>query len=1403
MRRLTLFLLFSILTAGTALASEFNLNSRRISVQDGLSGNTINELVQDGDGYVWMATNNGLSRFDGYSTVNYTSLSSDDRRRLEARIGRIVYDGGQGLLWMRTATFMNVCYDLAEGRFVDWTARGDELRQLNKFFLSRHRGMFFFGYGFGLRRTQRKDGRFLLTDYKAADGQLPSDEVLMLLEDEAQNIWAATDRGVARLGTDELMHHHLKGQAIVDAATAAGRTFFLSTTGVATVLDGEGREVLRSQLPASVGKVGKVNISFVWQGRWMLFTPTGTLAMDTKSGAWSREQGAAAIAGGLNQGQLPGYHFVANQQGRLLVFPDEGPCTAMDLIPNARFASMVGRKFHVATDAEGRLFIATYGNGLFVWNPATGQRRHFTAEDPNPIIRSNYLTCIMADRQGGIWVGSEATGAYCLSVMTGTTANYVLPEPTHQGDWANAVSAVGQRRDGTIIIGTREGGIYEYDRGEGTMRKTDTRQANVTSLFVDGDHRLWIGTNGEGLLAGWQLYSKDDATYHLPENKITDILQDREGRIWIATRDGGLLMTQPRHAAQQGQPLSFSQYLNAEMNESRLHDIELDPQGVLWIASNNGIYRLDTRQPHISEASFKRYNATNGRFPANEIFTLHYSPADSSLWVGAAGLGAVKCRFDEQGDQLLMTPVTTRHGLANNNVYSLAEDAYGYIWAGTEEGISRINTRNNIVNNYQPSPVLQGNVATENCVLTTPDGTLLFGTNYGLITMVPEPDQPTATALRARITDLRQDGRSVSVFFSNFNYSNVQASLYQYYLEGLEEDWRPMTVDHQADYQQLAPGHYVFHLRSLGSDNEWQQETTLGIDVPHPWYATWWAWLAYLSVAALFGWYVYRNWRERFRLHQQMKVGQQVNEFRLQFFTSITHEFRTPLAIIKGALDKLATDTGDQHALQTAQRGTKRLLKLVNQLMEFRKVSTGNLSLHPAQGDIIGFVKATCQDFWPIAQQKSIQTTFIPFARSHPMTFDRQVVETVVYNLVSNAIKYTPDGGSVQVRVKHDGGQIAIEVEDSGPGISRKQQAALFQPFMKGLASQGGMGIGLYTAHQMAQAHHGTLTYQLIPTLEGKAPTLKGSGGSLFVFTLPDAPGENEPSAAAAAPAAAAPQQTEEAAPLIHPMPPKALNDVTIAIVEDDPDMMEQLRTELGTYFHTQTYMNGRRAYEGICQQRPALVVSDVMLPDMDGYAITRQLRANALTASIPVILLTALDGEDYQLKAYRAGADDFMVKPCNPRLLVGRMMQLLAWRGKADGTRTESSPASEPAPEPRKDDRLPLIATQADKVFRDRLSMLVAQHLADESFTVDQLAELMQMGRTKFYGKVRELTGLSPNKLLMQERMKKAADLLADGELTVAEVSYKVGIQDPSYFNKCFKAHFGVAPSKYVKPAE
>lgn len=1381
MRTITILLL-SLLSIATTYADDFKLHSRRITTDNGLPGNTINEIVQDADGYIWMATNNGLSRYDGYATVNYSSVACDDQHHLEARIGRIYLDTPNNLLWLSTATYQNACYDLKQARFTDWTGRGDSYRQMNKLMMTR-RGTVFYGNGLGARISRKVgDGEFTSFDYTKQDGSLPNDNILTVVEDSAGNIWMPTASGIALiLASQEIgktkprLFNLSKGNII--AAVAGKEAWFLNSEG--EVFTGQGQRVTRTAVvPAMLGRPQKVNTSFVWQGQWMLFTPEGTLAMDLRTGVFSKP-GQWQIQNGLNQGTCEGYHFIGTRDGRLWIFPEQGTPRRLDLIPATRYSTSKGWLFHTAKDRQGRLFIATYGAGLYVYCPQTGATTHYSANDPSPLIDSDYLLTAMTDRSGCVWLGSEMGGAYCLTMVNSGTANYIMPNPASRGDLTNTVNSLSMHDDGKLLLGMRNGNIYAMTipyTPKSVLTTVDRKQTNIMAQLTDSRNRRWTGTWGGGLYCDGLLFSANDSAHYIASNFISDIKEDRQGHIWIATWNSGIMKTVGD---------SIVQVMGGNMNRSRVSHIDIAPDGTVWAATNDGVCQIS------KEGQLTQYNTSNGLFANDEINAILVEKPNT-LWVATAGNGIVKCEITAKGTLRIADTYATDRGLACNNATAVARDKDGNIWVGTENGLSRIVPDANIINTYQFAETPQGNTVSKHCMLVAADGHLYVGTGDGLLVVNPAHIKTSSrrqlaitnvsingeSFLSNRPSTLSHDQDNLTFYFSCFEYSNQQKPIFQYYLEGLERDWQQTTNMNQAVYRNLLPGRYTFHVRTLAENGQWQQEATYRFTINQPWYNQWWAWLVYGLLLALLGWYVARNWRERFKLHQQMKIERQVNEFRVNLFTDITHEFRTPLAIIKGAVDKLQQDASNKAAQQSMQRATNRMLRMVNQFLELRKISTGHLRLQVEQADIVVFVRDMVQDLWGMAKQKDQQLTFTPFSKHHSMPFDKHMVESIVYNLLSNAIKYTPERGNISVTLREEDEGIALCVEDNGPGISDKQQAGLFKPFVHGYVSHGGMGIGLYTAYQMAVAHKGSLTYQ----------RTSQEGGSLFRLLLPanaDAYTADDYMEDSTHAVQQKSEEHEEETRIIREMQGEALNNLNVVVIEDDPDIMQQICSEIGVYFNTTGYATGEAGYNSILAAPPSLLICDVMLPDINGYEIIERMKADSKTSAIPIIMLTALNDEVHQIRAYKAGADDYMVKPCNFRLLVAKAMQLIKWRS----TEPQASDAADP-----------LIENRVDKIFLEKLEKLTYQHLSEETLNVDRLAEMMSMGRTKFYGKVKELTSMSPNRYIQEKRMTRAAELLLEGEMTVSEICYKIGMQDPSYFNKVFKSRFGVVPSKYGK---
>ena len=1410
------------------------LVSRNLSAKDGLSSNQVYDILQDKRGYLWFATTNGISRYDGYSFLNFNVLNSPLPKQVQASMGRINYDSKNDLLWATTSNFHIACYSMQGTRFLDYTGKGDYQRQYMHFRFDD--GItWLYDKNEGIRRIEYAKGQFVCTDFNRQNGHAFADGITSLYLDARHHAWVISKDGLYCLSGNQAQLK-VKGK-VVTGQRVDDKMAFFTNRGVFYLFDAQGKLLrkkdMKSLFPGNFAvDVKKSRASICWNHKWILFTDKATFSLDiqtmevTKPADWQM-QDALLIE------QSHGCSFVSSKKGDLIIFSPQGIYRRINLLEGVKDQGNRSRKYGIFAMSASRYVIVSYGNGAFVYDINMGVLDHIKVRDERHLIHSDFLTSALVDRNGNIWISQDEGGLVCISKSFNSFMSYLYPSSSLQvGGNNNAVIRILYDARGIPHLVCKNKRKYPLLTPNLSIGAPSDIPYGIYTSFKDSRGHFWEGTRGGGLYVDGKLCLERGRGDEITINDIYCIAEDKMGRIWLATirsaTDGGVMLTR----YQGDVPLDVQRFLFTDPSQNSIHYFCMDSRGLLWLATSGGLSFVDTREKNVSLKSFHRFNMANGKFPCNDLIAVRCT-SRGDIWVGGIGSGLIRCRYDAGKDELTYTQYTTENGLGSDNVYSILEDPSGNIWAGTENGLARVDIRTGRIDNNVLNDDVQSNSYQENSALRLSGGRLLFGTNNGMVVVDPYEASiaRVTTTLMPTITDVVIDGQSVyrmdeiegmpsawkclnlnnnqnsiTLSYSNFDYAEPGSSVYQYYLEGVDKDWNPVTNKNSVSYNALQPGNYVFHLRSMGRGNKWSKERTLKIHICEPWYNMWYSWVVYLLVVAIVGYYVVRNRKEKFQLNQKMKMEKQVNDFRINFFTHVTHEFRTPLAIIQSAVSKIMDEkTGavSRASVQMAVRGTKRLSRLVTQLMEFRKINSDGLRLQVLAGvDIVDFVRNIYQDFWYAAKQKDIVMNYQIFNKKYEMTFDRHIVETVVYNLLSNAVKYTPARGEVNVRIDADVAQnvLCIIVSDSGAGISEEQKKSLFQPFMHGYVSQGGMGIGLYVAKMMAETHHGSLAYRKSEKL----------GGAEFIFSIPlsdDGYTSEDYLDTMVLANNQTTEKDEQQLEDIREMLPEALNNVTVAVIEDDPDMLDQIRTELAVFFKVVTYCNGKQGLEGVKTDRPALLVCDVMLPDMNGYDIVRQIKSLPDGYTLPVVMLTALNDEKHQIKGYKAGADDYMVKPCNFNLLVARIIQLITWSQNLPKTidlvKTEAGESSVNSAVKSKSLKAPaaqIVEGVVDKNVLKNFEAFVAQHLSDPNFTIDSLTEMMHMGRTKLYGKIKELTGETPNKYIMRQRMKKASELLLTGDYNVTDVCYMVGLEDISYFNKCFKSYYGVSPSKYGK---
>lgn len=1083
-------------------------------------------------------------------------------------------------------------------------------------------------------------------------------------------------------------------------------------------------------------------------------------------------------------------------------------------------------RFSVLTDRDGLIWISTYGNGLFAYDRQTREMTHFLSRSGtgDPIL-TNYLLGIYEDKNGNIWACQENMGVVCLTKQR-TSAETVFFTTSEQMDHTNNIRLL-TKVGGTVYIGNRYNGLILADGMMGNRRQVDKYHDDVVAVCEDHSGQVWLGTRNSGIYVGDDNYRHDAADDRsLSEGKVSDIACDRKGRVWISFFDGGVDMAE----ADGKGGYVFRHFFTGEHAVNQPRQLMLDHHGYMWLTSNEGIF---TFQPDRLLADTKAYRhiLLNEKDPSLDEVHCIYECKEHHILAGTIGNGVAELDNSKAGKAVLTRFYTKEDGLPDNNIQQLIGDQGGNIWIGTDYGLARYSLKARKLVSFLPSDNRLSNMFVENAVCLLDNGKLAMGSLYGIVIVDPK-DIPTAQSLfplritgmeingisiheqedgslfaqleqeqgagskergaRGKGLRLSHDQNSLTFYFSDFEYAEGQASRYSYRLVGYDRDWSPLSDYHVAGYKNLPSGHYIMEVRSQSANGEWGKDTVcLPIVIRPPYWATWWAYLLYLIMIGAIGWFVYRYFKRTNDLRNRIEVETQLTEYKLRFFTNISHEFRTPLTIIRGAMDRMSAigslPSELKQPVSSMRKGVDRMMRLVNELLEFRKMQNNKLQLALEETDVIDFVKEIYLTFLQMAENKRISYTFIPFAHHYSMYIDKNYVDKIVYNLLSNSFKYTMSKHSITLRIKHDEEerQIQIIVEDTGIGVPKDKRQDLFSRYNQSIYTQNSIGIGLHLVHELVRVHHGSIRFDENP-----------EGGAIFTVTLPTHAScyAEQDFLVAGNDLLKEQHEEEQQQPLAdyREMAAEPMNDVKVLIVEDDDSIREYMKAELCRYFVIETACNGQEALEAISQDKPSLIISDVMMPVMNGYELTGKVRADQQTADIPIILLTALTADEKRVKGLESGADAYIEKPFSMKVLVAKCRQLLGQRELLRRQYAKEVVGKTAAPE--------ILVDEQEQRFRSLLDTWLAGHYADPRLDINMFAESMGYGRTTFFKKVKKITGSTPNDYIKAIRMDKAAELLKDDTLTIAQVSYQVGFDDPYYFSKSFKSYFGISPSQYRK---
>lgn len=1384
---IVLLCLFLPLTStGTSSIPLPSYRFQSITVNDNLSHSDVNCVVQDSLGYIWIGTNNGLNRFDGYGVETFKYNLEDQRSIPGNRIQHLLVDP-TGQIWVAI----------------------------------QHKGLF----------------RFYPNEMEFRKVDLPFPEIKSMQ--------------MALSGTGEIWVNR--------------RTQGLCRISVCADGDIKSMEVFDHQ---GIGlSESATNLSFLQRGAKGVYV----MANDNHLYHFAdEEEGFVQILSNDNWRNADQWQvnslvedgedlWLATAQGALRLRPNPSKQVYDSHLFQSNESSYGVSLIY--KDFDGQFWLATT-SGLRILNKSIEEEGELTkgalvkVDFTGTTFQSDRIRHLFQDRFGVLWVGS--TGGVNYTSLKNKAFRYLrgtLPEETQQRNIASVYKA----DDGKIWTGS-SAGLYVYDPVSGIGREyidglTSAGIQGQYVVFIHEDYRgdIWLGIKGGALSrvkeVGGELHFEKwpvegDNGVRLGDN-LMQITEDKLGRFWITTHDEGLFMLD-----QDRKNYTHFQHLPADENSlstNNLTAIYTDPlDGSIWISTRDGGLN------HLLETEAGKWHFDHYRYDANDPHSLSIDHTwqvlrtqDHQLWVATLGGGLNKMI---EGENPRFERYTMSNGLVDNDIECLAEDDQGFLWLGGK-GLTRFNPKGRTIQYYDYQDGLQSNSFKVGAVHKDQQGWLYFGGINGLNYFDPQSITEDQLVPEVYITGLQVNSQPIrvgeevkgrilleeslfdqpsirlkanesdfTIHFVGVQMASALKNQYRFQLEGQHDTWVETRYPNlSANYSNIAPGDYTFVVMASNGDGVWNKEVArLRIHIASPWYATPLAFVVY-GLLGILGLALFKRVTEKqLGLKNELILAekeQELNQYKLSFFTNISHELRSPLTLIRGPLEELLLHTKvrkeTKAKLRIMQNSSNRLLNLMNQLLDFRKIETGNMRLQAAKGNFVKFCEEVFLIFSQSASEKNIQFRFETPAKTIPLTYDRDKMETVLMNLLSNAYKFTKENGCITVSLRVKGHEdesavydadgllknnyLLIEVIDTGSGMETAEIEKVFNPYYQAKNQDNlhiaGTGIGLSLVKGMVDLHKGGV--------EVKSQRHKGT---TFSIKLPF--GAEHLSANQLIPNFRNSEYLghylpEENRHLIANNPTqdhylKVISDRSrkykVAIVEDNSALRTYLRQVLEEDFVVTEATNGKEALQMIMEDPPDLIVSDVMMPEMDGIRLCKAIKETELIAHLPIILLTARTSRVYELEGLGMGAESYITKPFNAQMLKSRIYAILKNR-----QHLREYYRKQLFFEPVKENQL----SPEEKLVHQAIE-LVEAHLEDSSFNVQRLAEMLHQSQSSLYRKIKAVTGKSLVEFVRDVRLRKAAEMIRTGDLTITEVAYKVGFSSIKYFRQCFKNLYHMTPSAF-----
>jgi len=1303
----------------------------------------------------------------------------------------------------------------------------------------------FNGLSFGVYRHDAQDST-----------SLAGNEISSLHEDNAGRIWAGTSGGLQLYDRrkdrfirfkESLLADGLSSNIVRGVGSDRKGNIWIATLGGLNVMDPVTNRVTKfvddKKVPWEIshGEVISVYVdshNLVWIG-----TKTSLYRYNTQSKVFQTFKAPGPIGGGVVKAiteDKSGMIWIGTANGLSRYDPtlqqfrnwtNNGPDAKSRLSSNTIYSLSVGESQNIWIGTE---------NGLDILDVHTGQIAHYMPVGRDiSSLSGRVVRSILNDRDGITWVGTFEAGVNKYDRnLTFFSLKKSNPYDVY-GLSAPFVSSLAPADNGEVYVGTDGGGLSLYHPQSGLFNRVNLRgyEAESPTLKIlamerSRDRALWIGTYQNGLFkldpvsGAVRRFKKGDSNETLSNDEIFCLKEDKSGNIWVGTNGGGVNVYDPRSQTflKYGSPVEGKGIQFIPLN-GYIRALEEDRQGRMWIGSlGTGIAVYNPQKKN-----FEVMNQFSGALPSNKINTF-LEDSKGNMWVGTSGDGLMKINPNLKNVKL----INEKDGLADGVIHKLFEDNAGRIWMSTNKGISWLNPNTGKVVNYSFHNGLQNSSFKNGAGLFTKDGTMYFGGAEGLNSVIPSAIKFNRRVPAVMLTELKIGNKIISgvdstildadisiakgatlaykqnfsISFVALNYTSPRENHYMYRLKGFDKDWVNSGTKNTAYYTNLSPGRYTFEVKASNNDGVWSKKAaSIEINIEPPFWMSIWAYLFYFAVAVssllLLRYRGIKKLRYEFKQEQANRESERLHELdrlKIKFLTNLSHDLRTPISLIMGPVEKLMSQSrldGDSMVqLKVVKRNTRRLLNLVNQLLDFRKIEERELKLNLVPGDVIAFIREVCESFQDLSEKKQIAFIINTSVERLNIEFDPDKLERILFNLLSNAFKFSSEGGKVMLvaytknSLDNDmENTLALEVSDTGIGIEKNSQNYIFERFYQSRSSDAvpdqGSGIGLSIVREFVQMHGGTI----------RVESVEGSG-TTFHIELPFRIQEqvNEIITAEAEYIDLIPAKTEMPVEVMVPsttVPELHMGEhlPLILVVEDNEDFRFFIRDNLKQHYKVVEAVNGKEGWQKTLACHPELIVSDVMMPYMDGLELSQKLKADKRTSHIPVILLTASTGEEQHLRGLASGANDFLNKPFSIEILNAKIRNLLTFNRTLKKTYTKQVKLATTEPK----------VESSNERFLKSVVKYIEDNLTNTQLSVEDLSRHIGMSRGSLYNKLLEITGLSPVEFIRSIKLEKAAMLLENSDLNIAQIAYTVGFATPNYFAKSFKAKYEMLPSEYL----